>query len=145
MTLIQRRLNVDATSWRCIDVEATLYKRHVPAGNRLLKRYRRKKMFYFLFVLNKCRICLPLISRNLCFLFSARRFIMIDDLLFKCWPAAEKRDLRTHAQSGHAQSGSSLFADTIQGPCWRYRTHREAFDPVRGCATWSGASQFVYV
>ena len=26
MTFIQRRLNVDATSWRCIDVEATLYK-----------------------------------------------------------------------------------------------------------------------
>ena len=26
---IQRRLNVDATSWRCIDVEATLYRRHV--------------------------------------------------------------------------------------------------------------------
>ena len=33
MTFMQRRLNVDATSWRCIDVEATLYKRHVPAGN----------------------------------------------------------------------------------------------------------------
>ena len=32
MTLIQRRLNVDATSWRCIDVEPTLYKRHVPTG-----------------------------------------------------------------------------------------------------------------
>ena len=32
MALIQRRLNVDATSWRCIDVEPTLYKRHVPAG-----------------------------------------------------------------------------------------------------------------
>ena len=32
MTLIQRRLNVDATSRRCIDVEPTLYKRHVPAG-----------------------------------------------------------------------------------------------------------------
>ena len=32
MTSIQRRLNVDATSWRCIDVETTLYKRHVPAG-----------------------------------------------------------------------------------------------------------------
>ena len=29
---IQRRLNADATSWRCIDVETTLYKRHVPAG-----------------------------------------------------------------------------------------------------------------
>ena len=29
---IQRCLNVDATSWRCIDVEATLYERHVPAG-----------------------------------------------------------------------------------------------------------------
>ena len=32
MTLITRRLNVDATSWRCIDVEPTLYKSHVPAG-----------------------------------------------------------------------------------------------------------------
>ena len=32
MTLIQRCLNVDATSWRCIDVEPTLYKHHVPAG-----------------------------------------------------------------------------------------------------------------
>ena len=32
MTLKQRRLNVDATSWRCIDVEPTLYKRHVSAG-----------------------------------------------------------------------------------------------------------------
>ena len=32
MTFIQRRLNVDATSWRCIDVEATLYRRHVSAG-----------------------------------------------------------------------------------------------------------------
>ena len=35
MTFIQRRLNVDATSWRCIDVEQTLYKRHVPAGQKL--------------------------------------------------------------------------------------------------------------
>ena len=32
MTFIQHRLNVDATSWRCIDVEATLYRRHVPVG-----------------------------------------------------------------------------------------------------------------
>ena len=32
MTSIQCRLNVDATSWRCIDIETTLYKRHVPAG-----------------------------------------------------------------------------------------------------------------
>ena len=32
ITLIQRRHNVDATSWHCIDVVATLYKRHVPAG-----------------------------------------------------------------------------------------------------------------
>ena len=31
MTFKQRRLNVDATSWRCIDVEATLYRRHVSA------------------------------------------------------------------------------------------------------------------
>ena len=32
MKLIQHRLNVDATSWRCIDVEPTLYKRRMPAG-----------------------------------------------------------------------------------------------------------------
>ena len=32
MTLIQRRFNLDETSWRCIDAEPTLYKRHVPAG-----------------------------------------------------------------------------------------------------------------
>ena len=32
MTFIQRRFNVDATSWRCIDVEATLYLRYMPAG-----------------------------------------------------------------------------------------------------------------
>ena len=30
--LRQRRINVDATSWRCVDVDVTLYKRHVPAG-----------------------------------------------------------------------------------------------------------------
>ena len=49
MMFIQRRLNVDATSWRCIDVEATLYKRHVPAGYctdkkvwRLFKRQRQQ-------------------------------------------------------------------------------------------------------
>ena len=33
VTLIQSRLNVDATSWCCIDHEPTLYKRHVPAGH----------------------------------------------------------------------------------------------------------------
>ena len=32
MALIQRHLNVDATSLCCIDVEPTLYKRPVPAG-----------------------------------------------------------------------------------------------------------------
>ena len=32
MTLIQRRLNVDATSRRYINAEPTLYKCHVPAG-----------------------------------------------------------------------------------------------------------------
>ena len=31
-TFLQCHLNVDATSWRCIDVQATLYKRHVSAG-----------------------------------------------------------------------------------------------------------------
>ena len=33
MTSIQRRLNVNATSWRYIDIETTLYKRYVPAGH----------------------------------------------------------------------------------------------------------------
>ena len=33
MTLMQRRRNVDATSWCCIDVEATLCKRYVLTGN----------------------------------------------------------------------------------------------------------------
>ena len=28
-----RKYNVASTSWRCIDVEATLYLRHVPAGS----------------------------------------------------------------------------------------------------------------
>ena len=32
MTFLQRLINVDAKSWRCIDINATLYKRHVPAG-----------------------------------------------------------------------------------------------------------------
>ena len=32
ISFIQRRLNVDATACRCIDVEATVFKRHVPAG-----------------------------------------------------------------------------------------------------------------
>ena len=32
MTLVQSRLKVDATSWRCIDVEPTLYTRHVPTA-----------------------------------------------------------------------------------------------------------------
>ena len=32
MAYIQRRINVDATSWRRIDVNATLYICHVPAG-----------------------------------------------------------------------------------------------------------------
>ena len=34
--LIQRHINVDATSWRCIDVNATFYKRHALAGYTLL-------------------------------------------------------------------------------------------------------------
>ena len=38
-TLRQRRINVDATSWRCIDVDATLYKRHMPAGNLFVLRF----------------------------------------------------------------------------------------------------------
>ena len=28
----QRRIEVDATSWGCSDISATLYKRHVPTG-----------------------------------------------------------------------------------------------------------------
>ena len=40
MAFIQRRLNVDATSWRCIDVEATLYRRHVSAGLYLVFAFR---------------------------------------------------------------------------------------------------------
>ena len=32
MTFIQRRINVDATSWRCIDVDTTLSQRWVPTG-----------------------------------------------------------------------------------------------------------------
>ena len=36
MTFIQRRFYVEATSLRCIDINATLYKRHVPAGYGLL-------------------------------------------------------------------------------------------------------------
>ena len=32
MRFTQRRINVDAALWRCIDVNATLYKLHVPAG-----------------------------------------------------------------------------------------------------------------
>ena len=39
MALIQRRLNVDATSWRCIDVEPTLYKYHVPTGVHINEKY----------------------------------------------------------------------------------------------------------
>ena len=35
MTL-QRRISVDATSWRCIDVDATLFKRYVPTGVELI-------------------------------------------------------------------------------------------------------------
>ena len=31
MTFLQRRINVDATSRRCIDVDSTLNIRHVPA------------------------------------------------------------------------------------------------------------------
>ena len=34
MTFIHRRINADATSWRCIDVNATLHKRQVPAGKK---------------------------------------------------------------------------------------------------------------
>ena len=35
MTFIQRLINVDATSWLCSDVNAMLYKHHVPAENGL--------------------------------------------------------------------------------------------------------------
>ena len=39
MTFIQRCLNDDATSWRCIDVEATLYRLHVSARSEVSTRY----------------------------------------------------------------------------------------------------------
>ena len=32
MMFMQRRINVDATSWRCIDVDTTLPRRHMHAG-----------------------------------------------------------------------------------------------------------------
>ena len=50
MTLIQRRLNVEATSWRCIDVEATLYKRQVSVGcviNRMVNSVDADEMDHF--------------------------------------------------------------------------------------------------
>ena len=53
MTLI-RRLNVDAMSWRCIDVEPTLYKRHVPAGIKYWIIFIRWMGFSILWV---CFIC----------------------------------------------------------------------------------------
>ena len=40
---IQRRPNIDATSWRCIDVETTLYKRRLPAGGELPWNGKQKK------------------------------------------------------------------------------------------------------
>ena len=36
MTFIQSRINIDAMSWRCIDVDATLTQRCVPAEYALL-------------------------------------------------------------------------------------------------------------
>ena len=51
MTLIQRRLNADATSWRCIDIEPTLYKRHVPTGLSISIILLQKKTSFFLFFL----------------------------------------------------------------------------------------------
>ena len=42
MTFRQCRINVDTTSWRCIDLNATLYKRHVPAGFLYKSRFFRK-------------------------------------------------------------------------------------------------------
>ena len=37
MALIQRHINVDATSWRCIDVDTTLFQSFVPTGMRLVQ------------------------------------------------------------------------------------------------------------
>ena len=34
MVFLQHRINVDATSWRCIDVDVTLSQLYVHAGNR---------------------------------------------------------------------------------------------------------------
>ena len=55
MTFIQLRLNVDATSWPCIDIEATLCKRHVSAGTIIIiwwetNSYRSQTLFWFLYV-----------------------------------------------------------------------------------------------
>ena len=54
MTSIQRRLNVDATSRRCIDVETTLYRRHVSAGYSLFLSLTKLVSIYRVF----CIICL---------------------------------------------------------------------------------------
>ena len=53
MTFIQQRLNVDATSWRCIDIEVTLYKRPVTTGIALDKVlfFNQNMSIFFLFVL----------------------------------------------------------------------------------------------
>ena len=42
-TFIQHCIDVDATSWRCIDINATLDKRHVPARRHFMKRNIRKR------------------------------------------------------------------------------------------------------
>ena len=57
MTLIQRHLNVDATSCRCIDVDPTLYKRHVPAGmffQHRISYYRSRLTYDFRSCYGKC-------------------------------------------------------------------------------------------
>ena len=44
-TFIQCRIYMDARSWRCIDVNVALYKRHVPAGNFLKVRFENPAQF----------------------------------------------------------------------------------------------------
>ena len=46
--LRRRRNNVDTTTWRCIDVDATLYEHHVPAG----------QLFAFVYFFTEMLTCL---------------------------------------------------------------------------------------
>ena len=79
MTSIQRRLNVDATSWPCIDVEATLYKRHVSAGWTFEVR-KKTLSFTSLKVFRSATKCI--VHHNMCILFSTSSNSSCTDCLF---------------------------------------------------------------